>query len=144
MSRRPGPGTRDGYRAFRAMPTRWMDNDAYGHMNNATYFSLFDTAVSLWQMENGIDIQGPDAVRFLLVENTCRYFSELGFPDLVHAGLRIGHMGRSSVLFEVGLFRGNALEASAEGTFAQVHVGADGQPSPIPDPVRAILDPLVV
>ena len=138
------PGTRAAYRAFRDMPTRWMDNDEYGHMNNATYFSLFDTAVSLWQMEQGLAIRGPQAIRFLVVENTCRYFSELGFPDLVSAGLRIGHLGRSSVRFEVGLFRNEAEHASAEGSFAQVHVGRDGRPCPIPDPIRHIFAPLVV
>lgn len=138
------PGTRAAYRAFRDMPTRWMDNDEYGHMNNATYFSLFDTAVSLWQMEQGLAIRGPQAIRFLVVENTCRYFSELGFPDLVSAGLRIGHLGRSSVRFEVGLFRNDAEQASAEGSFAQVHVGPDGRPSPIPDTIRQIFAPLVV
>ena len=143
MARTP-PGARAAYRAFRALPTRWMDNDEYGHMNNATYFSLFDTAVSLWQLENGIAIRGPQAVRFLVIENTCRYFSELGFPDMVHAGLRIGHMGNSSFRYEVGLFRNDADTASAEGTFAQVHVGPDGRPAPIPDPVRAILSRLLV
>lgn len=141
---RDQPKARTAYRAFRDMPTRWMDNDEYGHMNNATYFSLFDTAVSLWQMEQGLNIRGPQAVRFLVVENTCRYFSELGFPDLVCAGLRIGHLGQSSVRFEVGLFRNDAPQASAEGTFAQVHVGADGRPSPIPDALRQIFAPLVV
>ena len=137
-SRTP-PAQRSAYVAFRTLPTRWMDNDEYGHMNNATYFSLFDTAVSLWQIENGLSIRGRDALRFVVVENTCRYHSELGFPDVVHAGLRIGHIGTSSFRFEIGLFRNTETSASAEGTCAQVHVGADGRPARLPDAVRAVL-----
>jgi len=143
MARTP-PSPRSAYRAFRQMQTRWMDNDEYGHMNNATYLSLFDTAVSLWQLENGLEIRGPDATRFLVVETGCRYFSELGFPDRVHAGLRIGHLGTSSFCYDVGLFRNDDDIASTEGFFAQVHVNADNRPAPIPAPVRAILAPLVV
>ena len=143
MPRTP-PALRSAYRAFRTLPTRWMDNDEYGHMNNATYFSLFDTAVSLWQLDNGIAIRGPQAVRFLVVENTCRYFAELGFPDIVHAGLRIGHLGTSSFRYELGLFANDAGTASAEGTFAQVHVGPDGRPAPLPDTIRETLSALLV
>ncbi|MEC3862832.1 thioesterase family protein [Mesobacterium sp. TK19101] len=143
MARTP-PQPRSAYRAFRQMQTRWMDNDEYGHMNNATYLSLFDTAVSLWQLENGIEIRGPEATRFLVVETGCRYFSELGFPDVVHAGLRIGHLGTSSFRYEVGLFRNDDDIASTEGFFSQVHVGPDHRPAPIPDPIRAILAPLVI
>jgi acyl-CoA thioester hydrolase len=138
------PGTRADYRAFRALPTRWMDNDEYGHMNNATYLSFMDTAVSLWQMDNGIEIRGPQALRFLVVETGMRYHAEAGFPDLVHAGLRIGHLGRSSLRYEVGLFRNDDDSACAEGHFAQVLTGDDHRSTPIPDPVRARLAPLLV
>ena len=141
MTRTP-PGTRADYLAFRTLPTRWMDNDEYGHMNNATYLSFFDTGISLWQMDNGINIRGPEALRLLTVEPGCRYHSETGFPDLIHAGLRIGHLGTSSVRFEVGLFRNDEDTASAEGFFTQVLTGDDGRPTPIPDTIRASFNTL--
>ncbi|MGR3495573.1 acyl-CoA thioesterase [Citreimonas sp.] len=136
---RPAPGTRDAYAAFRAMPTRWNDNDEYGHINNATYLEIFDTAVSLWQIENGIALRGPGAVRFLVVESGIRYHAEAGFPDLLHAGLRVGHLGTSSVRFEIGLFRNDNHIACTEGFFTEVHAGPDGRPAPLPDALRARL-----
>ena len=141
MSRQP-PATRAEYTAFRALPTRWMDNDAYGHMNNATYFSLFDTAISLWQMDQGLVIDGPDPMRFLVVESGCRYHAEAGFPDVLHAGLRLGHLGRSSFRTDVGLFRNENDSACAEGFFAQVHVNADGVPAALPAQLVAALNTL--
>ncbi|MDJ0822549.1 MAG: acyl-CoA thioesterase [Paracoccaceae bacterium] len=139
---RPPPARRAEYRAFRALPTRWMDNDAYGHMNNATYFSLFDTAISLWQMEQGLVIDGPDPMRFLVVESGCRYHAEAGFPDMIHAGLRLGHLGRSSFRTEVGLFRNDDDTACAEGFFAQVYVDAAGTPTALPAPLITALNTL--
>ncbi len=141
MSRQP-PGTRAYYRAFRSLPTRWMDNDAYGHMNNATYFSLFDTAISLWQMEQGLVIDGPDPMRFLVVESGCRYHAEAGFPDILHVGLRLGHLGRSSFRTDVGLFRNEDDSACAEGFFAQVHVDAGGTPTALPASLITALNTL--
>lgn len=142
MARTP-PGTRSDYRAFRAIPTRWKDDDAYGHMNNAEYLSIFDTAVSLWQLESGIEIRGPQATRFLVVETGCRYFSEVRFPDLIQAGLRIGHLGNSSFRYEIGLFRNEEDIAATEGFFSQVHVGADGRPAPLPVRERDLLETLL-
>lgn len=142
MGRVP-PSRRDMFAAFRSLPTRWMDNDEYGHLNNATYYSLFDTAVSLWQMANGIPIRGPEAVKFLVVESGCRYHAELGFPDIIEAGLRISHMGNSAFRYDIGLFRQGEETASAEGFFAQVHVGADGRPTPLPPQVRQTLSVLL-
>lgn len=141
MARTP-PGTRDAYGAFRAVPTRWMDNDAYGHLNNATYLSFIDTAVSLWQMDHGIQIQGPEAARFLVIETGIRYHSEMGFPDIIHAGLRLGHLGTSSLRFEVGLFRNDDTTASAEGFFAQVLVDDTNRPAPIPERLRTVFEAL--
>lgn len=140
---RAAPGTRTNYRAFRALPTRWMDNDEYGHMNNATYLSFFDTAISLWQMDNGIPIRGPQAMRFLVVETGCRYHAEAGFPDVIHAGLRLGHLGSSSMRTEVGLFRNADDTACTEGFFTQVLTGADGRPAPIPPTLRDTLQALL-
>jgi len=136
------PGIRADYRAFRILPTRWQDNDEYGHLNNATYYALFDTAVSLWQMDQSIEIRGPDAVRFLVVESGCRYHAELGFPDILTAGLRVAHIGTSSFRFEIALFANDSNTAGAEGFFAQVHVGPEGRPSPLSETVHRTLSGL--
>lgn len=141
MTRQP-PGARTDYAAFRALPTRWIDNDAYGHMNNATYYALFDTAVSLWQMAQGLQIDGPDPLRLLVVESGCRYHAEAGFPDTIHAGLRLGHLGKTSFRTEIGLFRNDDATACAEGFFSQVHVDASGRPAPLPQTLRAALQAL--
>jgi acyl-CoA thioester hydrolase len=143
MPRTP-PGTRAEYRAFRTLPTRWQDNDEYGHLNNATYYALFDTAVSLWQMEQGIEIRGPNATKFLVVESGCRYHAELGFPDILTAGIRIAHIGTSSFRYEVALFGNDSDIAGAEGFFTQVHVGDEGRPTPLSDAVRQTLSQLSV
>ncbi|MBP0481620.1 acyl-CoA thioesterase [Sagittula salina] len=135
MARIP-PGNRADYRAFQTIPTRWKDNDQYGHMNNAEYLSLFDTAVSLWQLAQGIALTGPEAHRFLVVESGTRYHAQAGFPDLIHVGLRVGHLGTSSLRFEIGLFRNDEDYACAEGFFAQVLTGPDGRPTAMPDQLR--------
>ncbi|MHA6326705.1 acyl-CoA thioesterase [Roseivivax sp. CAU 1753] len=138
MSRPPAPRRAD-FAAFVPIQTRWDDNDEYGHMNNATYLALFDTALSYWQLDNGIDIRGPDARRFVVVESGCRYFRELGFPDALAAGLRIARIGGSSCRIEVALFRSGDETAACLGHFVQVLLGADGRPMPIPDPLRDTL-----
>ncbi len=133
------PGTRADYRAFRILPTRWQDNDEYGHLNNATYYALFDTAVSLWQMDQGIVIRGPEATKLLVVESGCRYHAELGFPDILTAGIRIAHIGTTSFRYEIALFGNESHTAGAEGFFTQVHVGADSRPAPLPEAICARL-----
>lgn len=141
---RPLPSLRSAYRDFLPMQTRWADNDEYGHMNNATYMSIFDTTISMWQMHNGLDIRGAKALRFLVVESGCRYFSETGFPDALHAGIRLGHLGNSSCRFEIGLFCNDQPTASAEGFFAQVLVDDRSNPTPIPARVRETLSRLLI
>jgi acyl-CoA thioester hydrolase len=136
---RTPPGTRAEYLAFKVLPTRWMDNDEYGHINNATYLSFFDTAISLWQMECGIQIRGPQAMRLLVVETGCRYHAEAAFPDVIHAGLRLAHLGTSSMRTEVGLFRNDEHTACTEGFFTQVLTGQDGRPTAIPADLRETL-----
>lgn len=106
------------------LPTRWADNDQYGHLNNATYFSLFDTALTHWQMGAGLLSEAPDAPRFLVVENGCSYHAELAFPDLIVAGVKCGHVGRSSFRLDMALFRGAETQAAATGFFTQVQVDA--------------------
>ena len=141
MTRQP-PGTRADYAAFRTLPTRWQDNDEYGHLNNATYYALFDTAVSLWQMDQGIEIRGPNAIKFLVVESGCRYHAEMGFPDILTAGIRIAHIGTSSFRYEIALFANDSDTAGAEGFFTQVHVDATGGPTPLPGRIRKTLEQL--
>lgn len=119
------PSTRDDYCVFSTITTRWFDNDVYGHMNNTIHYQLFDTAVNGYLLEQDVlDFQSGKTV-FLVVETGCKYFSELSFPDVIFAGIRVKKLGSSSVAYEVGLFRGDAGEASAEGYF--VHVNVDRQ-----------------
>ena len=109
----------------RRLQTRWMDNDSYGHMNNVVHYSLFDTAVNGWLIDQGLlDPRASDSYG-LVVETGCRYFAEMQFPDVVHAGLRISKIGGSSVRFEIALFRNDEDEAAAEGFFVHVYVGRD-------------------
>jgi acyl-CoA thioester hydrolase len=138
---RPTPSTRADYRAFRSITTRWMDNDIYGHMNNVVHYSLFDTAVNGWLIEEGVlDIAGGDQIG-LVVETGCRYFSEMAFPDVVSAGLRVARLGTSSVRYEVGLFRNDEAQAAAEGFFVHVYVDRQSRkPKPLNDRLRTVLE----
>lgn len=139
------PSTRADYREFRALTTRWMDNDIYGHMNNVVHYSLFDTAVNGWLIEKGVlDIHAGEQIG-LVVETGCRYFGELGFPDVVSAGLRVARIGSSSVRYEVGLFRNDDQVAAAEGFFVHVYVDrASRRPKPLADRLRSVLETILV
>lgn len=137
-------GHRGDYVAFHPIQTRWMDNDMYGHMNNVVHYSLFDTAVNAWQIGAGILDPTGGATVGLVVETGCRYYAEMGFPDLVHAGLRVARIGTSSVRFEVGLFRNDDDLAAAEGFFVHVFVDrASHRPVPLDDARRAAFRRLV-
>ena len=143
MTRQP-PAPRDAYRAFVLLDTRWEDNDRYGHMNNAVHYRLVDTAVNRWLIEAGVLDPDHGARIGLVVESGCRYHAEMGFPDTVTAGLRIGSIGTSSVRWEVGLFRGDAPLAAAEAHFVHVYVDrATRRPAPLPEDWRAVLRPLL-
>src|SRR6202007_2690611 len=101
---RPSPQPRDTYRHFQAIPTRWSDNDVYGHVNNVVYYSWFDTAVNTLLIERGaLDIHDGRTIGFV-VETRCNYFAPLSYPQTVTAGLRVAHAGSSSVRYEIGLF----------------------------------------
>jgi acyl-CoA thioester hydrolase len=101
---KPHPETRDAYKAFRTITTRWMDNDAYGHVNNVVYYSWFDTVVNAHLIEQGVlDIHQGETIG-LVIETQCNYFAPLAFPQIVEAGLRVAQLGSSSVRYEVGLF----------------------------------------
>lgn len=138
---RPAPSPRSAYKAFRTIPTRWMDNDAYGHMNNVVHYSLFDTAVNGWLIDKGVLDFSAGAQVGLVVETSCRYFAEMAFPDVVTAGLRAAKIGGSSVVYEIGLFRNDEETASAEGRFVHVYVDrATRRPSPLAAALRAALE----
>lgn len=121
-----------------------MDNDLYGHMNNVVHYSLFDTAVNGWLIEQGVlDIHAGGQIG-LVVETGCRYHAELAFPDVVNAGIRVGRLGGSSVRYEVGLFRNDEDSAAAEGFFVHVYVDRQTRrPKPLNADLRAALEPLV-
>jgi acyl-CoA thioester hydrolase len=131
------PDARDRYARFVTITTRWMDNDMYAHVNNVVYYSWFDTAVNQYLLETkGLDLQGGEVV-YLVVETGCRYFSPVSYPSVIHCGLRVAHLGTSSVRFEVGIFADDADTAAAQGHF--VHVACDragGKPVVMPDAMR--------
>jgi acyl-CoA thioester hydrolase len=134
---------RDCYRAFRPIPTRWADNDVYGHVNNIIYYSWFDTAVNAHLIEQGaLDIHRGEVIG-LVVETGCRYARSLAFPEVVEAGLRVAHLGTSSVRYEIGLFAGGDAAAAAEGFFIHVYVDrATRRPTALPARLRAVLEAL--
>lgn len=144
MPENKSPGQRKDYRNFLVIPTRWMDNDVYGHINNVQYYSYFDTAVNRYLIDQGVlDIHRSDVIG-LVVETQCRYFEGLSFPDEIHAGIRVAHLGNSSVRYEVGLFNGSSDVASAEGHFVHVYVTRlDQRPAKLPEPMRAALARIV-
>ena len=140
---RAAPGCRADYRHFLAIPTRWMDNDVYLHVNNVVYYSYFDTVVNQYLVERGVlDIEKSSVIG-LVVETQCHYFSPIAFPDTVHAGLRVAKLGTSSVRYEIGIFRNAELRAAAQGHFVHVYVDrASNRPAPLPAALRAALEPL--
>ena len=136
---------RSDYRVHRLIPTRWMDNDAYGHVNNVVYYSWFDTVVNAWLIEQSLlDIHHGNPIG-LVVETGCRYNRSVAFPETVEAGLRIAKLGNSSVRWEVGLFTAGHEAPAAEGHFVHVYVDRETRrPAPLPDAWRQVLLPLVV
>jgi acyl-CoA thioester hydrolase len=140
----PREHTREDYRHFLAIPTRWMDNDTYGHVNNVTYYSYFDTVVNEHLVNaGGLDIRNGPVVGFV-VETSCRYFRPISFPDTIDAGMRVIKLGRTSVTYEIALFRQGDAHPAAAGRF--VHVWVERQtvtPADIPACIRDALQPLV-
>ena len=143
-SARARPHARAHYRAFRTITTRWMDNDAYGHVNNVVYYSWFDTAVNAYLIEHGVlDLAQSPAIG-LVVETQCQYFASLAFPQTIEAGLRVARLGGSSVRYEVGLFAQGAEHTAAHGHFVHVYVDRDQRrPVPVPAALRDALAPLL-
>ncbi len=132
--------SREDYIHFLAIPTRWMDNDIYGHVNNVVYYSYFDTVINKYLIEQGgFDITN-DPVVGIAVETHCQFMRSLQFPDVIDAGLRVGHLGNSSVRYEIGLFKQGDDAVAAAGYFVHVFVARTSQtPVPIPQGIRAAL-----
>jgi acyl-CoA thioester hydrolase len=133
----------DDYPHQAALPTRWADNDVYGHVNNVEYYAFFDTVINAWLIrEGGLDIHGGEVIG-LCAESHCEFHAPLEFPETVTAGLRVAHLGRSSVRYEIGLF-GEAGGLAATGWFVHVFVDRGARrPAEIPASVRACLERLV-
>jgi acyl-CoA thioester hydrolase len=141
---RPKIGNRAGYRHFLKIPTRWMDNDVYGHVNNVNYYSYFDTVINRYLIDEGrLDFHAGPVIG-LAVESQCRYYKSFSYPNVIDAGLRVGRLGTSSVRYEIGLFAESEDAARAEGHFVHVFVErASQRPIPIPEPMRGALARLV-
>ena len=122
-----------------------MDNDAYGHVNNVTYYSYFDTVTNRYLIESGVlDIEHSEVIG-LVVETGCHYFSSVAFPDAITAGLRVASLGRSSVRYEIGIFREDEPLTAAHGHFVHVYVDRQTRrPVALPDALRATLEKLLM
>lgn len=131
---RPQPQPREAYAHFSTITTRWMDNDVYGHVNNVTYYSYFDTAVNRYLIEAGVlDIHEGEVIG-LVIETHCNYFAPLAFPRNVEAGIRVAHIGKSSVRYEIGLFEAGEAMSAACGHFVHVYVDRlERRPTSLPD-----------
>ncbi|HMT04126.1 MAG TPA: thioesterase family protein [Solirubrobacterales bacterium] len=138
------PPSRNDFPHFLTIPTRWKDNDIYGHVNNVEYYSYFDTVINQYLITaGGLDIHAGTTIG-VCAESHCRFLAAVAFPDSVEAGLRISHLGRSSVRYEIGLFTTDESPL-AEGWFVHVFVDRETRrPAGLPDPIRSALEPLEV
>jgi acyl-CoA thioester hydrolase len=131
---------RSDFRHFETITTRWMDNDAYGHVNNVVYYSWFDTVVNQFLIESGVlDIEHSPVIG-LVIETQCNYFASVAFPDRITAGVCVSKLGNSSVRYEVGIFRDGEEQASAQGHFVHVYVDrVTRRPAALPADMRTLL-----
>lgn len=145
MSKDPQAERREDYRHFLTVPTRWMDNDIYAHVNNATYYAYFDTVINQYLIkEGGLDPQSGDTVGFA-VETFCQFFAPIAFPDVLDVGLRIDKLGNSSVRYELAIFKEGLSEPCAVGHFVHVFVDRESQrPVRIEGKLREAMSRLVV
>ena len=140
---KPTPEPRSAYRVFRPIATRWMDNDAYGHVNNVVYYSWFDSAVNAYLIEQGVlDIHAGETIG-LVIETQCNYFASLAFPETVQVGIRVARLGTSSVRYEVGIFGASDMTA-AKGHLVHVYVDkVTRRPVPLPVALKTVLETLL-
>jgi len=138
---RKPPEKRDSYFHFRTLPTRWKDNDQYCHVNNVNYYSFFDTLLNRYLIDQGGFKPVEATIIGIAVETYCRFHKSFAYPDDIEGGLRIGHLGRSSVRYEIGLFGAGEDEARADGHFVHVFVErASNKPVALPADLRAALE----
>lgn len=149
MSGMPGPAritplARKAFRVFRPITTRWSDNDVFGHVNNVIYYAWFDTAVTGWLLDQGfLDPLRSDVI-CVVADTRCTYFRSIAFPDAITTAIAVDRLGRSSVTWRIGVFRGDDDLAAAQGSFTHVYVSrGDQKPVAIPDPVRSAMAALV-
>ena len=142
---RPQPQRRDGFVHFQQLTTRWMDNDIYGHVNNVVYYSWFDAAVNAYLIAQGaLDIHHGRTIG-LVIETQCNYFAHIAFPQAVEVGVRVAHMGTSSVRYEVGVFVAGEAMSAACGHFVHVYVDRDSRrPVDLPPVLRSALNRLLL
>ena len=140
---REAPLRRAAFPHFLEITTRWLDNDVYGHVNNVVYYSFFDTVVNGYLVAQGaLDIAKSEVIG-LVVETQCNYFKPVAFPDRVSAGLRVEHIGTSSVRYGIGLFRNDDDDAAAQGHFVHVYVERNSsKPVPLPEQLKRVLEAL--
>lgn len=143
MSSKPQPESRQNFKHFSVIPTRWMDNDVYGHVNNVNYYSYFDTAVNKHLIEEGaLNIQESPVIG-LVVETQCNYFASIAFPDTIEAGIRVSKIGNSSVRYEIGLFKEGEDMCAAKGHFIHVYVErVTNKPTSLPEKLKDVVTQL--
>ena len=138
--------TRAGYRWFLDIPTRWMDNDVYRHVNNVTYYSWFDTVVARFLLGSDAINLTDSPVVGVVVETLCRYHAPVAFPETVAAGLRVERIGTTSIRFGIAIFRQDEDAACAKGHFVHVYVdrATQSRPTPLPDALRRAAEAVLV
>ena len=136
---------RDRYKHYLQIPTRWIDNDLYVHVNNVNYYAFFDTVIGRYLIDAaGFDIAS-DLVVGYAVESSCSYFKPLRFPEVIDAGLRVTHLGRSSARYEIGLFREGEDDPAAAGYFVHVFVSREtDEAGEIPPNIRQALEQIAL
>jgi len=141
---RPVAPSREDYPHFLTIPTRWHDNDIYGHVNNAVYYYFIDTVVNCYLIDNGLlDLKTSETIG-LAVDTGCKFFDSIEYPDIVHAGLRVTKLGTSSVSYDIGMFKNDVATAAAQGHFVHVYVDEKTRrPVKIPDMMREKLSTIL-
>lgn len=138
-----GPPSRAAFVRFVSLATRWSDNDAYGHLNNVVYYTLFDSAVNAILIEAGLLDPALSPVIGLVIESSCRFYASLTYPELAEVGVAVERLGRSSVRYRLAVFKAGAAEAAAAGGYTHVYVErATGRPVPIPEGHRRLMEQL--
>lgn len=137
--------SRENYKTFIPLSTRWSDNDVYGHVNNVTYYSYFDTAANQYLIsEGGLDIENSPVIGYV-VNSGCNYHSAIAYPDQLEIGLRVDRIGNSSVQYGLAVFKEGEALAAADGHFVHVFVDRESKRSvSIPAPLRTTLAAILV